>query len=522
MADAPAGEMKRSLTLTGVTVNAMALIAPGAFLWTTFETQAALSRHGASTADGMWSGLLVSLILALLTAYSYAELARIYPDAGSGSSYYFAEAAFLDKERPEHQRYARFAKLSIGWIAHLYYWIYPGIMVAYTATLFGYLYSAIFHHDLTYIPLAIVAILFAGLVGYIAFRGINGSTLTAITINVIQITCLVLVSILLIWFRLAHGHTTGGYERANALHVIIPHSVINMLYQSTIAILLLVGFESATALGAEALHPERDIKRGVLISLLIQGGICYLFEYFAANFAIGGASLTTGTGSSVAHGYAAAGTDAAPIGGMIQHVGNKYLGNSGETLAVVVAFTVLLALIGTSLASLNTAVRITYSMSKDKEMPAVLGLLHGRFASPHGSIVVITAVSAALGVFGANPYQVDNLVQITLASNLGTFLVYGATCFIALVAFASRHDKQVVKHIGIPALGLLLNIAEMIGVVYIAVTGSGTTPGDAYKAIGVVVLWAVIGFVWVTVNPDKKAARKVFDERRNPTAAALA
>jgi APA family basic amino acid/polyamine antiporter len=283
-----------------------------------------------------------------------------------------------------------------------------------------------------------------------------------------------------------------------------------------------VGFESATALGAEALHPERDIKRGVLISLLIQGGICYLFEYFAANFAIGGASLTTGTGSSVAHGYAAAGTDAAPIGGMIQHVGNKYLGNSGETLAVVVAFTVLLALIGTSLASLNTAVRITYSMSKDKEMPAVLGLLHGRFASPHGSIVVITAVSAALGVFGANPYQVDNLTQITLASNLGTFLVYGATCFIALVAFASRHDKQVVKHIGIPALGLLLNIAEMIGVVYIAVTGSGTTPGDAYKAIGVVVLWAVIGFVWVTVNPDKKAARKVFDERRNPTAAALA
>ena len=105
-----------------------------------------MSRHGSSTADGMWAGLLLSLILAMLTAYSYAELARIYPDAGTGSSYYFAEAAFLDKERPSHQRYARFAKLSVGWISHLYYWIYPGIMVAYTATLFGYLYSAIFHH----------------------------------------------------------------------------------------------------------------------------------------------------------------------------------------------------------------------------------------------------------------------------------------------------------------------------------------------------------------------------------------
>jgi amino acid transporter len=520
MADTNAGEMRRSLTLTGVTVNAMALIAPGAFLWTTFQTQAALSRHGSSTADGMWAGLFLSLILAMLTAYSYAELARIYPDAGTGSSYYFAEAAFLDKERPHHQRYARLAKLSVGWISHLYYWIYPGIMVAYTATLFGYLYSAIFHHTLTYVPLAVVAVAFAGLVGYISYRGINGSTMTSIAINVIQITCLCLVSVLFIWFRLAHGHAAGGFERASAIHVVIPHNVIDMLYQSTIAILLLVGFESVTALGSEAVNPHKDIKRGVLISLLIQGGVCYLFEYFSANLAIGGASLTTGAGKTLATGYAAAAGDAAPVGDMIKTVGDHYLGGSGQALAVLVAFTVLLALIGTALASLNTAVRITYSMSKDKEMPALLGLLHGRFASPYGGVLVLSIISAALGVFGCNPYQVDNLTQITLASNLGTFIVYGATCGIALVAFASRHDRHVVKHLAIPGLGLVLNVLEMIGVLYIAVTGSGTTPGDAYKAIGVVVLWAVIGVIWVSVNPNRHAARTVLAERTQRSLAA--
>ena len=62
------GEMKRSLTLTCVTVNAMALIAPGAFLWTTFEAQAALSHHGKSTADGMWAGLFFSLITLIVVA----------------------------------------------------------------------------------------------------------------------------------------------------------------------------------------------------------------------------------------------------------------------------------------------------------------------------------------------------------------------------------------------------------------------------------------------------------------------
>ena len=33
--------MKKTLGLTGVTVNAMALIAPGAFLWMTYQLQAA-------------------------------------------------------------------------------------------------------------------------------------------------------------------------------------------------------------------------------------------------------------------------------------------------------------------------------------------------------------------------------------------------------------------------------------------------------------------------------------------------
>src|SRR5580692_653311 len=153
---ATAGEMQRSLTLTGITVNAMALIAPGAFLWTTFQIQA--SQKGGKTAADMWTGLFCALILALLTAYSYSELARIYPDAGTGSTYYFAEAALLNKSKAEHQKMARTVKLSIGWISHLYYWIYPGIMMAFIATLFDYIYSSLFHHSLTGVPTALVAV----------------------------------------------------------------------------------------------------------------------------------------------------------------------------------------------------------------------------------------------------------------------------------------------------------------------------------------------------------------------------
>jgi basic amino acid/polyamine antiporter, APA family len=526
VAEATSGEMKRSLTLTGITVNAMALIAPGAFLWTTFAAQAALNKGTQSTATEMWTGLVFSLILALLTAYSYAQLAKIYPDAGAGSSYYFAEAAFLDKEKPEHQRYARFAKLSVGWISHLYYWIYPGIMVAFTATLFGYIYLTVVHHQLSFLPLAILAVVFAAVSGMIAFRGISGSTMAAIAVNVIQIVTLVLVSILFIAFRLGHAHAAplvqglSGSFSQHASGIIIPHSFIKLLYQSTIAILLLVGFESVTALGAEAIRPERDIQRGVLLSLIIQGGICYLFEYFAANFAVGNATIASGSGASAVGGYGAAATSTAPIGDMLKSVGNNMLGQSGNAIALIVAVTVLLALVGTTLACLNTGVRVTYAMAKDKEMPGVLSLLHGKYATPHGGVVTLTVVSALFGIYGVK--SVNTLTQITLASNTGTFIVYGMSCIVALVAFASRHDRHLIKHRLVPGLGALMNIGELLGVIYIAVKSSGNSSKNAYIALAVVAVWILLGFIWVALNPNKGHARKLAEERTGPTSAPLA
>ena len=46
MADNTAPEMKPTLGLTGLTMNAMALIAPGAFLWLTFYVQATEGATG--------------------------------------------------------------------------------------------------------------------------------------------------------------------------------------------------------------------------------------------------------------------------------------------------------------------------------------------------------------------------------------------------------------------------------------------------------------------------------------------
>ena len=496
MASSTGGEMRRTLSLTGVTVNAMALIAPGAFLWTTFQAQASLANGGNTTAFDMLTGLLAALVLAFLTAISYAELSDIYPEAGAGSSYYFAEAAFLEKERAKPL--ARPAKFVFGWISHLYYWIYPGIMVAFSATLIAYLFG-LAGINLNNVVLIIIACLFALGTGYIAFRGISGSTMTAIAINVIQLTALVAFSVLAILFRLTHGAVQ--YSHTSALSVVTPHNMTNLLYQSTIAILLLVGFESVTALGAEAINPKRDIRRAVLLSLAIQGLVAYVFEYFAANFFIGN-QLVSSDGKLM--GYDAAAASSAPIGDMMRVIGDQMLGGTGLVLTIILAATVVLALIGTTLACLNTGVRVSYSMAKDRELPSILGILHGQYATPHWGIWILVVISAVFGAYGV--LSVDNLTRITLASNFGTFLVYGLTNLIALIAFMGRPSANVLKHTIVPILGLLANLVMMAFVIKLALTAGGASAKDGVIALAIVAVWLIAGLIWWIANSAPRRA----------------
>jgi amino acid transporter len=490
MAATPGTEMKRTLTMTGLTINAMALIAPGAFLWTTFQAQVVQQNGGATTAFDMVPGLLFVLVLAFLTAFSYSELANLYPEAGAGSSYYFAEAAFLGREEQIHYKFARLAKFIVGWVSHLYYWIYPGIMVAFTATLLVFILAQ-FGIALNQ-PLEIAAaFLFSAVVGMIAYRGISGSTMTAVVINAIQLTALVGFGVLAIVFRMTHPELT--YAHSGLGSVVLPHNITNVIFQGTIAILLLVGFESVTALGGEAINPKRDVRRAILLSLAIQGGVAYLIEYVAANFFV-----NSGTVPSAANGYAAAAASGAPIGDMVRQIGDTMLGGTGFPLVIILAATVLIALIGTTLACLNTGVRITYVMGRDKEVPGILGLLHFRHATPHYGVIALAIVSAVLGGYAV--LSADNLLQITLASNTGTFLVYGMTCALVLVAFGGQHKRNFLKHVVVPTLGMLANIGMLIGIVYMSVSAGGSTQTDTLIALAIVGVWIVVGAVWLILN----------------------
>ncbi len=494
--------IKKTLGLTGVTVNAMALIAPGAFLWMTYQLQAAnTDSSGASTALDMWTGIIAALIVAFLTAFAFAELARRYPDAGSGSAYYFAEKAFLDREEPHHRRWARLAKFLTGWAAHLFYWVYPGVMVAFFAVLITYLVGQ-FGITLSIWEQIGIAWAFSILVGFIAMRGISGSTTASIVINVIQLTALVVFSILAILFRVQNPLHVAAAEwyHPTATSIVLPHNFTGMLFQSTIAILILVGFESSTALAAEAKNPKRDIPLGVILSLVIQGLFAYLLEYFAANYALSDRLVSS---DGALKGIAAAASSGAPIGDLAVQIGNAFLGGNGFAFMLVIAASVAIAILGTTLAAMNTGVRISFAMAQDTEMPDIMGLLHEKYATPFYGVVIMVVVSGIIGTIGVAG-GVAALTGITLASNLGTFALYALICGLTFVAFAGSSMFSFFKHALIPFLGLVVNVVMVLAIFILGILAGGITAQATYLALAISAGWFVLSVAYFVITSSRK------------------
>lgn len=488
--------MQKTLGLTGVTVNAMALIAPGAFLWITYQLQA--SNTGGDS--DMWTGIVAALIVAFLTAFAFSEMARRYPEAGSGGSYYFAEKAFLDRDKAHHRRFARVAKFLTGWAAHLFYWVYPGVMVAMMAVLITYIFSQ-FGINLPVFAQIGVAIVFAILVGFIAVRGISGSTNLAIIINIVQLTSLVGFSILAIMFRVQNPLHATEWAHPVATSIVFPHSLSAMLFQSTIAILILVGFESSTSLAGEAINPKRDIPRGVILSLLIQGVFAYLFEYFAANYAVCEKLVYVNPDGSKLTGIAAAGASGAPIGDLCRLIGDSMLGGNGFALMIVIALTVALAVLGTTLAAMNTAVRVSFAMAQDNEMPGVLGILHDKHITPHIGVWILVGVSALIGSIGV--LNVTALTGVTLASNIGTFVLYALICGLTFITFVGRSEFHSLKHGIVPFLGLLGNLGLLVAIVYIGLATPGVSQDATKFALWVTIGWGLVSALYFIITSKK-------------------
>jgi nitrogen regulatory protein PII len=174
----------------------------------------------------------------------------------------------------------------------------------------------------------------------------------------------------------------------------------------------------------------------------------------------------------------------------------------GFILMITMAITVAIAVIGTTLACINTAVRVTNGMAEDRELPQFLGFIHRQNASPHTAIWLLVVVSCVIATIGCQ--SIVGLTGITLASNFGTFVLYGAVCIWTYIAYKRRKDFSLFKHALIPFLGLLMNVAMCAAIIYLYTIGNADSQNEAkifvYIAGGWLAVWGLYVFATSTLK----------------------
>ena len=265
----------------------------------------------------------------------------------------------------------------------------------------------------------------------------------------------------------------------SAMSVIAPHGFSFMFIQACIAILILVGFESVTAMGEEAKNAKQDIPRAVLLSLAIQGAVCYLFEYFAANYflqqrlhhaqrrGLGRAdrrhdgdrrhlAVWQRRGRQGVHAGASVhrvpGADRHDVV-LPQHRRARDLRDGPGR--------------GSALALRPAAWQNAVAAPRDLDAGDHLdhhwhrygGGVSGRQPRPAALDKHNSGTASASSRRDAYAKLPNTLVIITLISNFGTFLLYMTTCIIAIVAFKEHHSFNGFKHFVIPIFGLVANLA---------------------------------------------------------------
>jgi APA family basic amino acid/polyamine antiporter len=101
-----------------------------------------------------------------------------------------------------------------------------------------------------------------------------------------------------------------------------------------------------------------------------------------------------------------------------------------------------------------------------------------------------------------------NLTAIVLLSNFGTFLLYGITCIITIIAL-SKERRSILSRYIIPICGFSANLVMLGAVVWLGFIGGSDTQWAAFFAIAITAIWMAIGLGYFVLN-SRSSESKIF------------
>lgn len=331
---------------------------------------------------GAFSPYFILLIGVLMIAVAavMGELAGYFDKAGGVTVY--ATAAF-----------GSFAGFQVGW---LYYLARLGAFAANTNVLLTYLaeYAPVDEGALragviTLLTLVLVAVNVGGVKG--AVRALN-------LVTVLKVAPLIIL--------------TGWGLFAFAPNIPAPQWPADASRLGDISLVLLyafVGFEMATLVSGETQDCKRNMPRALVATIVLMAVFYFLIQLA----------------------YVAIMQGAAPEGAPLAAAASALAGPWG---AAAITAAAIVSIGGNLFASMIATPRLTFAMAEAGSLPAWLGQVNRRFATPANSIVLMGVIGGALAVSGA-------FVWLAAMSALARMVVY-LTCIAALPKLRAGAEQQ--------------------------------------------------------------------------------
>ena len=315
----------------------------------------------------LWAPLLAALLLALLTAGSYAELVTKYPRAGGAAV--FAERAF---KNTLVSFLVGFSMLAAGVTSA------AGLSIAFAGE---YLSTFI---DLPVIPVAIV---FLGVVAALNARGIRESMGANLVMTVIEVSGLVIVVVVV-------GMLLGGGGGDVSRVVQAPEGTgvaTAVLAGAIIAYYSFVGFETSANI-AEEVRDVRRVYPRALFGSLATAGVVYVLVALASSIALPASELSDSSG---------------PLLAVVSATGVPIPDWVFSLIALV-------AVANGALLTMIMASRVTYGMAEQRLLPALLAKVLPNRKTPWVAIVATTVVAMALTLVGDVGTLAETVVLLLL------------------------------------------------------------------------------------------------------------
>nr|WP_229711508.1 amino acid permease [Streptomyces daqingensis] len=426
------GDLRRSLGLWQLTMISIgATLGTGVFV--------VLGEAVPEAGPAVVVSFMLAGLTALFSALSYAELAGTIPVAGSSYSYAYATMG-------------EFVAWVCGWCLLLEY----GVSVAavavgwgqYIDELLGGAFAVSLPQALSAPPgegglfnvpaLAVVLLAMVFLLGGAKESARANTVMVAVKVSALLLFCGVA----------AMGVRAGNYQP------FMPLGAAGVSAAGATLFFSYIGFDAASTAGEEAKNPQRDLPRGILLSLAVVTALYCL----VAAVAVGAEPWRDFEGTE------------AGLAAVLRHVTGQ------DVWPVLLAFGAVVAIASVVLTVLYGQTRILFAMSRDGLVPGVFSRVDPGSGSPRANTVIVSLFCGALAA--AVP-----LGRLADATSIGTLFAFGLVNVAVLVLRRTRPTMR--RTFRVPASPL------------VPLAGAGLCLWLMYSLDAVT--WAVFG-VWMAAG----------------------